>query len=134
MIKKVTTLPSYKEECSVVNELVDVANTAMVTVKVTIDAPANETPKAFTVPIDMEIVDVVVHATADSTYGTARLRTGTTAISDAIDASTEPRVARALTLNPAEKTVEAGTELNVITGGTAGANTRAEVYVVGRAL
>ena len=97
-------------------------------VRVAVDAAANSTAKTLTWPYDGYIVDVVVQSNATSSSGTLTLRTGTTAISDAIACATNHALARAGTLDDAQVDVSAGTTLNLIANG---ANDRGTVYITG---
>lgn len=101
----------------------------MITVKLSVTADGTSGIN-FTMPaFDFEIIDVVVHCTATNASGTATLRRLTTAITDAITCDTENALARAGTIDQAEKAVTAGETLNVI---TAGAADRGEVEIIGR--
>jgi len=96
--------------------------------RVVVDAAANSTAKTFTVKYDMYIVDVVVQCNATSSSGTLTLRNGTTAISDGIACAANHALDRAATLDDAQVTIAAGTELNLIANG---AGDRGTVYVIG---
>ena len=74
---------------------------------------------------------VVVQARAASGSGTATVRVGTNAVSDAIVMAVDTTMVRAGTLNDAYTTLAAGDNLNVITNG---ANDRGLVTVVCRRL
>jgi CMP-2-keto-3-deoxyoctulosonic acid synthetase len=103
--------------------------TGLIIQKVVVDAAANVTAKSFTVDYDMELIRVVFHNTAGAvTNATARLRSGTTAITDAVitavanDANATTKIAQD------EKVLAAGDVLNIITNG---ANDRCEAYLIG---
>jgi hypothetical protein len=99
-----------------------------VVVRVVVDAAANATAKTFNIPYDMYLVDVVVQSNATSGSGTLTVRTGTTAISDAIACATNHALDRAATLDDAQVTLTASTTYNVIANG---ANDRGTVYLIG---
>ena len=101
---------------------------APVVIKTTVDAAANSTAKTVTVPYDVYIVDVIVQCNATSSSGTLTLRTGTTAISDAIACATNHAVARAGTLDDAQTSIGPTDNINLIANG---ANDRGTVYIIG---
>lgn len=74
--------------------------------------------QVFKAAIDMYIVDIVVHCSAANSNGTAQLRRGTTAISDAIACATANAIQRAGTIAAAEISLNAGQEYNVKTNAT----------------
>lgn len=96
-----------------------------------ITAAANSTAVSFVVPFACEVIDVIVQARAGSGSGTATLRKGTSAISDAIAMSTDKAVARAGSIDDAYSTLAANDTLTVITNG---ANDRGLVSVIVKAL
>ena len=101
-----------------------------VILSVDITSDSHTTAASFAAaPCAFEIVDVIVQARATSTDGTATLRTGTNAISDAIIMATDTAITRAGTLNDARTTIAAGTVLNVITHG---AGDKGLITVIGR--
>jgi hypothetical protein len=84
-----------------------------------ITAAANSTAKAITVPFACEVIDVIVQCRAANALGTATLRTGTTAITDAIIMAVDKTIVRAGTIDDAASTLAAGDNLNAITNGAA---------------
>jgi len=72
----------------------------------------------FVVDIDMDIVDVSVHCAATNSNGTAQLRRGTTAITNAIACATANAIASAGTVAAAEISLNAGQTYNVKTNAT----------------
>ena len=67
----------------------------------------------------LEIIDVIVQARATSASGTATVRTGTTAISDAIAMATDKAVVHAGTIDDAHSEIAKDGNINVITNGAA---------------
>lgn len=74
--------------------------------------------QVFKATINMDIVDIVVHCSAASGDGTAQLRRGTTAISNAIVCAVANTIVRAGTIAAAEISLNAGQEYNVKTNAT----------------
>jgi len=105
----------------------DAVYSAPVMFEAEIAAAANATPVSIDVPFACEVIDVTVQARAASGSGTATLRKGTSAISDAIAMAVDTTIARAGTIDDAYSTLAAGDSLNVITNG---ANDRGLVQVV----
>ena len=95
-----------------------------------ITADAHTTAVSFdAAPCAFEIVEVIVQSRATSTGGTATLRTGTTAITDAIIMATDAAITRAGTVDDDHSTVAAGDVLNVITHG---AGDKGLVTIIGK--
>ncbi len=94
-----------------------------------ITSAANSTAASITVPFACEVIDVVVQARATSGSGSATVRKGTNAISNAIVMATDTNITRAGTIDDAQSTLAAGDNLNVITNG---ANDRGLVTVIVR--
>ena len=108
-------------------KLGDAVYLAPVILEANIDAAANSTAKTVTVPFACEIIDVIVQARATSASGTATVRSGTNAISDAIVMAVDTTITRAGTLDDTYTTLSTSTSLNVITNG---ANDRGLVQIV----
>lgn len=88
----------------------------------------------FTMPVAMNIADVVVQAQAAANTGTLQLRTGTTEITDAMICAVDHTIARAATIDNARAATTAGSTLNFISTGSDAAEAgkvRAIVYIYG---
>ena len=72
----------------------------------------------FTMPVAMNITDVVIQAQAAAADGTLRLRRVTTAITDAMTCAVDHTLARAATIDDAQATTTAGETLNLLAAGT----------------
>lgn len=117
------------QELSLGDKLYDISNYGLVAVRLAVTAAANVTAATVTIPVRMRIVDVIVQCTATSGSGTLTLRTGTTAISDAIVCAVNHTMGRAGTLDDAQVAIAAGATLNAIANG---ANDRGVVYIIGQ--
>jgi hypothetical protein len=87
--------------------------------------------KAITIPFACEVVDVIVQCRASNGGGTATLKKGSTAITNAIAMATDKAIARAGTIDDAQSTLAAG---DAVTVDANGANDRGLVTVVVRRL
>lgn len=88
----------------------------------------------ITMPVAMEITDVVIQAQAAANTGTLQLRRSTNAITDAMICAVDHTLARAATIDNARATTTAGETLNVISTGSDGTEAgkvRAIVYIYG---
>ena len=88
----------------------------------------------FTMPVAMNIADVVIQAQAAANTGTLQLRTGTTAITDAMTCAVDHTLDRAATIDNAQATTTAGSTLNFISTGsdaTEAGKVRAICYIYG---
>jgi len=95
----------------------------VLTCSITADATGE---KAVTIPFACEVVDVVVQARATSGGGTATLKKGATAITNAIAMATDNALARAASIDDAQSTLAAG---DTVTVDAAGANDRGLVSI-----
>lgn len=98
-----------------------------VVIKKVVDANATS-GLTVEIPYDVIIVDVVVQCTATNSSGTLQLRSGTTAITDAIDCDTNHAIDRAATIDDAETEIKTSDSINVISNG---ANDRGIMYIIG---
>ena len=108
-------------------QLGDAVYNSPVILEADVDAAANATAKTITVPFACEVIDVIVQARATSGSGTATLRVGTNAVSDAMVMAVDTTIVRAGTIDDTYSTLAAGDNLNVITNG---ANDRGFIQVV----
>lgn len=121
------------QEVSLGDKLQAMATYGMACVRVVVDDTA-AAGFDFTMPVAMNIADVVVQAQAAATSGTLQLRRTTTAITDAIDAAVNHVVDRAATIDDEQATTTAGETLNFISTGsdeTEAGKVRAIVYIYG---
>lgn len=109
-------------------ELFDASNYGLYYLICSITADATG-EKAVTVPFACEIVDVIVQARATSGSGTATVKAGSNAVTDAIAMAADTTIARAGTINDAYSTLAAGATLTVDANG---ANDRGLVIIVVR--
>ncbi len=72
----------------------------------------------FVAEFDMTVVDVVVQCVDANANGTAQLRTGTTAITDAIICAVDKVIVRAGSIDHAQEDLSAGSTYNVKTNAT----------------
>lgn len=107
--------------------IASIESTPLYELRIPVTAAANSTAASLTVPFACEVVDIVVQARASSGSGTATVRKGTSAISDAIVMATDTAIVRAGTIDDAYSTLAAGDSLTVITNG---ANDRGVVSVI----
>ncbi len=77
---------------------------------ITADATSEKT---VPIPFACEVVDVIVQARATSGNGTATLKKGSTAITDAIVMATDKVVVRAGTIDDAQSTLKEGDAVSV---------------------
>ncbi len=98
----------------------------ILTCSITADATGE---KAVTIPFACEVVDVIVQSRATSGSGTATLKAGSNAITDAIVMAADTVITRAGTINDAYSTLAAGATVTVDTNG---ANDRGLVSVIVR--
>jgi len=121
------------QEVSLGDKLQAMATYGMACVRVVV----NDTAAAgfdFTMPVAMNIADVVVQAQAAATTGTLQLRRTTTAITDAIVAAVNHTLGRAATIDDEQATTTAGETLNFISTGsdsTEAGKVKAIVYIYG---
>jgi hypothetical protein len=108
-------------------EIIEIQDSALYFIDIPITAAANSTPVSVNAPFDCEIVDVIVQARATSGSGTATLRSGTNAITDAIAMATDTAKVLAGNIDDTYSILSEGDAINVI---TAGANDRGLVTVV----
>ena len=92
---------------------------------VTADATGGAT---VSVPYDMKIIDVTVQCTAANASGTLTLRSGTTAITDAIACATNHAIDRAATIDDAQASIATTDNINLLANG---AGDRGVVYILG---
>lgn len=74
--------------------------------------------KAVTIPFACEVIDVVVQARATSGSGTATLKKGANAITNAIAMATDTDITRAGTIDDAYSTLAAGDTVTVDANGS----------------
>jgi len=89
---------------------------------------------SFTMPVAMNIADVVFQSQAAATTGTLQLRRSTTAITDAMTCAVDHIMGRATSIDNAQAVTTAGETLNFIsTGqdGTEAGKVRAIAYIYG---
>jgi len=84
---------------------------------VTIDSDTTG-EKAVAIPFACEVIDVIVQARATSGSGTATLKKGSNAITDAIAMATDTAIARAGTINDAYSTLAEGDTVTVDANGS----------------
>ena len=84
-----------------------------------IDVDRTTAVTMFTATFAMEILQVIVQCRAASGSGTATIRNGTTAITDAIIMAVDLTNIEAGTINDAQSTLAIGDTLTVITNGAA---------------
>lgn len=121
------------QEVALGDKLQTMATYGMACVRVVVDDTAADGFN-FTMPVAMNIADIVVQAQATATSGTLQLRRTTTAISDAIDAAVNHNIDRAATIDDAQAATTAGETLNFISTGsntTEAGKVRAIVYIYG---
>lgn len=121
------------QEVALGDKLQAMATYGMACVRVVVDDTA-AAGFNFTMPVAMNIADVVVQAQAAATSGTLQLRRTTTAISDAIDAAVNHTIDRAATIDDEQAATTAGETLNFISTGsdsTEAGKVRAIVYIYG---
>lgn len=87
--------------------------------------------KSVPIPFACEVVDVIVQARATSGGGTATLKKGSNAISDAIAMATDKAITRAGSIDDAYSTLAEGDAVSV---DAAGANDRGLVTILVRKL
>ena len=103
-------------------------------VRIDMNADAKTSAFSFTMPVSMNIADVVVQSQATKTDGTLTLRRATTAITDAIVCAVDHTFDRAATIDNAQAATTAGETLNFLAAGTGvgvGEAVRAIVYIYG---
>ena len=121
------------QEVTLGDKLQAMATYGMACVRVVV----NDTAAAgfdFTMPVAMNIADVVVQAQAAATTGTLQLRRTTTAITDAIVAAVNHTLGRAATIDDEQATTTAGETLNFLSTGsdaTEAGKVKAIVYIYG---
>ena len=121
------------QEVSLGDKLQSAATYGMQVVRIVVDDTA-AAGFDFTMPVAMNIADVVVQAQAAATTGTLQLRRTTTAITDAIVAAVNHTLGRAATIDDEQATTTAGETLNFISTGNDSAEAgkvRAIVYIYG---
>ena len=121
------------QEVALGDKLQAMATYCMACVRIVVDDTA-AAGFNFTMPVAMNIEDVVVQAQAAATSGTLQLRRTTTAISDAIDAAVNHTIDRAVSIDDEQATTTAGETLNFIStgsGSTEAGKVRAIVYIYG---
>lgn len=87
--------------------------------------------KAVPIPFACEVIDVIVQARATSESGTATLKKGSNAITDAIVMAVDTTITRAGTINDAYSTLAEG---DTVTVDAHGANDRGLVTILVRRL
>lgn len=85
--------------------------------------------KAITIPFKCEVIDVIVQARATSGGGTATLKKGSSAITDAIIMATDTAITRAGTIDDAYSSLNEG---DTVTVDANGANDRGLITVLVR--
>ena len=88
----------------------------------------------LTIPVAINITDMVIQAQAAATTGTLQLRRSSTAITDAMICAVDHTLARAATVDNTQAATTAGETLNVISTGsdpTEAGKVRAIVYIYG---
>lgn len=121
------------QEVSLGDKLQAMATYGMACVRVVVDDTAADGFN-FTMPVAMNIADVVVQAQAAATLGTLQLRRETTAITDAMTCAVDHTIDRAASIDDAQATTTAGETLNFISTGsdtTEAGKVRAIVYIYG---
>ena len=121
------------QEVALGDKLQAMATYGMACVRIVVDDTAAAAFN-FTMPVAMNIADVVVQAQAAANTGTLQLRRTTTAITDAIVAAVNHTFDRAATIDDAQATTTAGETLNFISTGsdaTEAGKVRAIVYIYG---
>jgi len=99
-----------------VNYITDKNDLVIVTVSIAADATAG---LAIVIPCNMEILEVVTQCRAANVSGTATLRKGTTAITDAMIMAVDKVCTRAGTIDDAQSTILTTDNINVICNGVA---------------
>jgi len=94
--------------------------------EITADATSEKT---VPIPFKCEVIDVIVQARATSGGGTATLKKGSTAITDAIVMATDKAIVRAGTIDDAQSSLNEGDAVSV---DAAGANDRGLVTILVR--
>lgn len=121
------------QEVALGDKLQAMATYGMACVRIVVDDTA-AAGFNFTMPVAMNIADVVVQAQAAATTGTLQLRRKTTAITDAMTCAVDHTLDRAATIDNAQATTTAGETLNFISTGADSAEAgkvRAIVYIYG---
>jgi len=121
------------QEVSLGDKLQAMATYGMACVRVVVDDTA-AAGFNFTMPVAMNIADVVVQAQAAATSGTLQLRRTETAITDAIVCAVDHKIVRAASIDDEQATTTAGETLNFISTGdneTEAGKVRAIVYIYG---
>ena len=121
------------QEVSLGDKLQAMATYGMACVRIVVDDTA-AAGFNFTMPVAMNIADVVVQAQAAATSGTLQLRRTTTAITDAMTCAVNHTVDRAASIDDEQATTTAGETLNFISTGddeTEAGKVRAIVYIYG---
>jgi hypothetical protein len=81
-------------------------------------------------PFDLVIADVIVECRATNASGDLQVRTGTTAISDAIACDTDEAITRAGSIVEAAAVVDKNGDINALSAGGTAADTRGLVTLV----
>ena len=121
------------QEVALGDKLQAMATYGMACVRIVVDDTA-ATGFDFTMPVAMNIADVVVQAQAAATSGKLQLRRTTTAITDAMTCAVDHTLDTAATIDNAQATTTAGETLNFISTGsdaTEAGKVRAIVYIYG---
>jgi hypothetical protein len=109
-------------------KIYDLSQSSMIAVKVVIDADYHSTGKAVTIPVDFELIDVIVQARASSSNGTAIVKKSATAITDAIIMAVDTVITKAGTIDDGQSTILTTDTITVLTNG---ANDRGLVTLIG---
>lgn len=99
-----------------INSIFDKADLVIVKVPITVDATG---AIDIEIPHPFELIDVIVQCRATNASGTAQIRKGATAITDAMIMAVDKVIVRAGTIDDAQSTIKKTDSINVITNGAA---------------